>query len=141
MQKVEASFRNEKGLASVEEQQQQLNASLMRPQKKRSFFFQWWMLQKRELLMLRRNIDETMVGIFNSAFLGFIIGALFLDIRNKTDSDGSGLAKETVNYQLSFVFIITLTAAMLSFEFVPMLINERVVFLNERAEVCAVRRV
>eukprot|EP00670_Eutreptiella_braarudii_P029336 CAMPEP_0174379870 /NCGR_PEP_ID=MMETSP0811_2-20130205/122985_1 /TAXON_ID=73025 ORGANISM="Eutreptiella gymnastica-like, Strain CCMP1594" /NCGR_SAMPLE_ID=MMETSP0811_2 /ASSEMBLY_ACC=CAM_ASM_000667 /LENGTH=781 /DNA_ID=CAMNT_0015532525 /DNA_START=30 /DNA_END=2375 /DNA_ORIENTATION=- len=134
MQKVEASFRNEKGLASVEEQQQQLNASLMRPQKKRSFFFQWWMLQKRELLMLRRNIDETMVGIFNSAFLGFIIGALFLDIRNKTDSDGSGLAKETVNYQLSFVFIITLTAAMLSFEFVPMLINERVVFLNERAE-------
>ena len=134
LEKVERSFGNELGLPPIEAQQDAVMQHLPRQTKQvnQSFLKQYKLLQGRELRLMKRNWDETLVGLLNAAFLGFIIGAIYLDTRNKLGSNG--LADTSIQYQLGFLFTIAMTASFLCFGNLPIFINERIVFLNERAE-------
>ena len=96
------------------------------------FWYQLKMLLARDLRLLFRNWAELVVVVSNGLFLGVLIGAIFLHIRNKTGPDGTAAA--FIQYQISFLYISITTGALLSFANLPQLINDRVVYLNEHAE-------
>ena len=132
---VADSFANRKRFLPIREQIEQSLRALPRQTKQvhTSLFKQFRLLQGREVRMLTRHWDETLVGVLNAAVLGFLIGSIFLNTRKRVDPV-TGLATDTIQCQLAFVFTVAITASMLCFGNLPILTNEQVVFLNKRAK-------
>ena len=109
----------------------QMTADLQRQQRLKAgargvgFCAQYWRLQRRELRLLLRGWEDLAIAFLTAALLGFLIGASHLDIAR---------ARATMHYQLASLFMAAVTTTMLCFGNLPLLINDRMVFLNERAE-------
>ena len=101
------------------------------PERRRvvGFVQQLYVLFTRDARLISRDTG-TLAAIFgNAAVLGLLVGLVYLDVRNK-----EGTPEQATQYQLSFVFMVIIVAALAANNAAPVYVAERAVFVREREE-------
>uniref|UniRef100_A0A7S2W9N2 ABC transporter domain-containing protein n=1 Tax=Mucochytrium quahogii TaxID=96639 RepID=A0A7S2W9N2_9STRA len=79
----------------------------------------------RGLQLMMRDINTLSVVLGSNLFMGVMIGLVYLNVRHNN---------EKITYQIAFLFTLIITAALNAMTNIPLLVEDRVIFLNERAE-------
>ena len=104
-----------------------LGELFMRPRKRgahASACLQLRVLQARDWRMALRDWEFVGVSYGSAAALGLLLGLVFFQVRSK----------QVQLYQSSFLFMSSLTAALFSFNYLPMVISEKAQFSFEMLE-------
>jgi len=89
------------------------------------WYYSTTLVTKRGMLLMFRDLNTLGVIVGQSVLSGLLIGLIYLNARDDPSK---------ITYQISFIFIFIITAALASMNNIPVLVEDRVVFQNEWAE-------